>query len=309
MIINKLQKDKGRFVFDWSYFNSGREGFKQVLQIPKLKGKKILVPAYIGESSREGSGVFDPVRETKTPYVFYHLDNQLNISLDDLKIKIKNNRDNILLIIHYFGFINSTLNDIKQYARQYGMFIIEDFAHAFYTFWLKPVIDFDYGVFSIHKLFPEDSGGMVLGKEKVESGISDGASKYNLFNYDIQGITQKRIENYEFVFNALKEGKELKDIVILKEDLNGVVPQTFPILLPTRALRDKLYFQMNDDGFGVVSLYHTLIDEIDYSFTVEQEISDRILNLPVHQDIEQVDLKNMVDQLYATIREYKQNKI
>jgi len=54
---------------------------------------------------------------------------------------------------------------------------------------------------------------------------------------------------------------------------------------------------MNKAGYGVTSLYHTLIDEIGDSYTVEHEISDRILNLPVHQDAEKRDLDQMLDRM------------
>lgn len=305
MIIEKKQKDKNQFVFNWSYFNSAREGFKHILQSKELSGKKILVPSYIGYSSREGSGVFDPIRETKTKYIFYNLDRYLNINVKDLKKKIKENQNNIVFIIHYFGFIDRNLKAIKQYAREYSMIIIEDFAQAFYTFWLNPVIDFDYAIFSIHKLFPVNSGGMVIGKKKIKNRSRIGNTKYNLFNYNIVGIIQKRIENYNYILRKLRKRSDSFKIVVLKEKLHGAVPQTFPILFHDGKLRDKLYFQMNKEGYGLISLYHTLVDEIDDSFKIEHEISNRILNLPVHQDAEKEDLGHMVDRMFEIIRNYR----
>ena len=62
------------------------------------------------------------------------MDRNHNIELDSLKLIIKSNRNNILLIIHYFGFIDHNLLVIKEYAREYNMIIIEDFAHSFFTF-------------------------------------------------------------------------------------------------------------------------------------------------------------------------------
>jgi len=305
MIIEKKQKDKNRNAFNWSYFDSGREGFKHVLRDEELKGKKILIPGYIGYSTREGSGVFDPIRESKTEYVFYNLDENLNINIESLKGKIRENRNNILFLIHYFGFIDQNLETIKQYAREHNGVIIEDFAHAFFTFWLNPIINFDWAIFSLHKLFPLDSGGLILGKKKIKSKDDNGSSKYDLFNYNLKEITQKRIKNYEYLLSQLKEKSGLYEITILREELNETVPQTFPVLLPSTEIRDHLYFEMNKQGYGVVSLYHTLVDEIDSSFTIEHGIAGRILNLPVHQDIQEKDLEQMLGKMFTIIEDYQ----
>lgn len=304
MIIEKKQKDLNRCVFNWSYFHSARDGLYRTLQDEELKGKKILLPAYIGYSSREGSGVFDPIRNTKMKYLFYNLDTGLNINLKGLKGKINDNQNNILLIIHYFGFKDKYLEEIKEYAKQRHMIIVEDFAQAFFTFWLNPVIDFDYAIFSIHKLFPEDSGGMVLGKKEIKHSIN-GNSRYDLFRYNIKEIIQRRIENYKYILDKFKKQASLYRITVLKDKLSRTVPQTFPILLHDRGIRDYLYFQMNREGYGVVSLYHTLIDKIDASFRVEHGISSRILNLPVHQDAEREDLGRMMERMLAIIKNYK----
>jgi len=109
----------------------------------------------------------------------------------------------------------------------------------------------------------------------------------------------------------LGKNSKAKKITILRKRLNGIVPQTFPILLDDNKLRDRLYFQMNKEGYGVVSLYHTLVDAIDESFVVEHDISSKILNLPVHQDVVKKDLKHMVDKLLSIISHFdvgKRNK-
>ena len=64
----------------------------------------------------------------------------------------------------------------------------------------------------------------------------------------------------------------------------GEVPQSFPIVLHYGD-RDRIYREMNAAGFGVVSLYHTLVPAIDPQlFPASAQLSRRILNLPVHQD-------------------------
>lgn len=300
MIIEKKQRDKKNCFLNWSYFDSARKGFKYILRTKGLRGKKILIPAYIGYSSREGSGVFDPIRQTQTPYIFYALGKELNIDVKCLKKKIRQNQRGILLIIHYFGFVDKNIKVIKQYAKAHNMIIIEDFAQAFFTFWLDSVVDFDYGIFSIHKLFPFSSGGMVIGARKIRT---NNINRYGFFNYNMNRIIEKRTENYGYIKNLLKGKIGSYGITLLKNRLGGVVPHSFPILLGSAKIRDRLYFQLNREGYGVVSLYHSLIDEIDDSFTTEHDISNRILNLPVHQDAQKKDLARMITRMLAIIRD------
>jgi dTDP-4-amino-4,6-dideoxygalactose transaminase len=63
------------------------------------------------------------------------------------------------------------------------------------------------------------------------------------------------------------------------------VPQTLPVVIP-RGLRDDIYFRMNEAGYGVVSLYHTLIEEVTVrAYPEAHRLSRAMLNLPVHQDV------------------------
>ena len=84
------------------------------------------------------------------------------------------------------------------------------------------------------------------------------------------------------------------------------VPQTFPIVI-LKGNRDKIYDMMNEKGYGVVSLYHTLIDELQsevYKDTLW--LSQNILNLPLHQDVDDNFYKEMMDQLINCMKELEQ---
>ena len=85
-----------------------------------------------------------------------------------------------------------------------------------------------------------------------------------------------RDEKYNDVFIPLKEETAIR----------AAVPQTYPVLI-RRGRRNKIYELMNNEGFGVVSLYHTLIPELqENEFEKSKKISRSILNLPVHQDVD-----------------------
>ncbi|MDQ4069815.1 MAG: DegT/DnrJ/EryC1/StrS family aminotransferase, partial [Actinomycetota bacterium] len=79
--------------------------------------------------------------------------------------------------------------------------------------------------------------------------------------------------------------------------MEGEVPQTFPVLVRRRS-RDQIYREMNRQGVGVVSLYHTLVDAIPADeFPESYSVAHQILNLPVHQDIYPEMLERAADML------------
>lgn len=306
MIIEKKQTNPDNGILRWHYFFSARQGLKKILEASLLRGKKILIPAYIGHSAREGSGVFDPIAQTKTEVVFYRMDGSLNIDEADLKKKISEHAGQILFLIHYFGFKDKNIDSIKQRARANRMVIIEDFAHALFTFYNNPQQDFDYAIFSLHKMLPEADGGMVLCQGPLEA--TRRASDYDLFRYNFPLIMKRRRENYAYLAQALRPRRE-QDIRIMFPVLASCVPQSFPVLLADRQIRDHLYFEMNEAGYGVVSLYHELIGPIDRSFGSEHEISDRILNLPVHQDVSQEQLEGMLQLLFSLLGKRQRERV
>ena len=286
--------------FNLYSFPAAREAFAKVISIAGT-GKKILLPGFIGFSVREGSGIFDPVRNSGIDYEFYKMDGVLHIQLDSLKESISRNPGSILLIVHYWGFVDPAYNEIKEFAREKKCIIVEDFAHGLFTFFKTPTVDFDYGFFSLHKMFAYDAGGVLIAGSEIES-----LNTYDLafFRYNLQEISRIRLANYSHLLEKLKAIHPNK-ITLLRDNIGRSVPQTFPILLSDNHLKDYLYFKMNEAGFGVVSLYHQLIAEVDNTFIHEHNISSRILNLPIHQDVLLNDLDDMVKFLDLACTEYE----
>ena len=294
-IINKKPKDINNFKYNSYYFKRARDAFAFILNL-HFKNRKILIPAYIGYSEKEGSGVFDPIKQVGIDYKFYRLKKNLEINKEFLIELMGKNPESVLLLIHYFGFKDKNINEIKKYALANKIMIIEDFAHAFFTFYLNPIIDFDYAFFSLHKMFPFNSGGLLISKNILNYKKN---YYYNPFGYNINEIIQKRTSNYDFLYKQIIDINKIK---ILRKSINNQIPQTFPILLPSEDIRNYSYFHLNECGFGVVSLYHTLIKEISKNYTIEQYISKHILNLPIHQDVKLEDLKKLVCKIKLIIK-------
>jgi len=252
----------------------------------------VLLPGYLGWSSREGSGVFDPVRELGAPYGFYRMTRELHIDLHDLEQQVIHFRPRVVLLIHYFGYPDPNCCRAAEIARNAGSLVIEDEAHALFSDLIGKACGRtgNAAFFSLHKMLPFDSGGLVLFNDSNWSIMScagmhrsESNMMISLAEYDLAQISYLRIRNVIFLLDKLAAlSPHLK---VLRPQLpSGVVPQTLPVLLH-KAPRNEIYSAMNQAGFGVVSLYHTLIDEISSEcFPDAHWISDRIINLPVHQD-------------------------
>ena len=79
-----------------------------------------------------------------------------------------------------------------------------------------------------------------------------------------------------------------------KYDIAHNVPQTLPIVIK-RGNRESVYKILNESGFGVVSLYHTMINELkDGKHEDACWLSKRIMNLPIHQDVDTSEYREMM---------------
>ena len=66
---------------------------------------------------------------------------------------------------------------------------------------------------------------------------------------------------------------------------------------------DHVYEAMNAAGFGMTSLYHTLIDELQSGFPEMVALSRAITNFPVHQDVPEAAIDAMVAAFREAISE------
>jgi dTDP-4-amino-4,6-dideoxygalactose transaminase len=276
-------------------FRNARSAFKALLQeIPFSEADEILLPAYIGWSKNEGSGVFDPVRETGVRFRFYRLARDLSIDLDDLRAQLHIGRPRLVVFIHYFGWPDVQLAEAVTLAREYGSLVLEDEAHALYSDWVSGICGRlgDAAIFSLHKMLPFNSGGwLVLNQslaptlmEQLVRSSEHESLPYNPLDYDWHAISMMRRKLARQWLELLQPCAGQIDPLFpgLRE---GVIPQTLPVVV-LRYPRNDLYFQMNEQGFGVVSLYHTLIDEIQADIYPDSHwLAEHIMNLPVHQDI------------------------
>jgi hypothetical protein len=113
----------------------------------------------------------------------------------------KTDKTAVILVNHEFGFLYRDIEKLKEY----GLPIIEDKAYSMYSFFEDKEKNFtgDYIIYSMSKMFPMQSGGLLYAKDKtiVQSELSIAQLKYykSCFRYyhlKREEIIQKRINNY-----------------------------------------------------------------------------------------------------------------
>lgn len=280
-------------------FANARSAFRSLLAALDFEREEtVLLPAYIGWSPREGSGVFDPIAELGLQCGFYRMDERLHIDVDHVESCLKLGRVKAMVLIHYFGYVDPQYRQIVQLARDYGAWIVEDEAHALFSDLVGGACgrSGDACIYSLHKMLPMRGGMLTVPAqharllEKVGPGEDGIAAPWG---YDLFEIARRRRHNAQRLAGLLVPLAD--DVTLLRESpAEGEVPQTLPVLVE-RVSRDDVYHALNAAGFGAVSLYHTLIPKIlREAFPDSHRLARTILNLPVHQDVRDEDLDALV---------------
>lgn len=307
--VPKLASDGSRFWRRALLYDSGRLAIKAFVQAAGTKpGDTVLCPAYVGWSPREGAGVVDPLRALGILVDFYRVGRDLAPDLDHLELRLKGSKVAGGLFIHFFGHIQPNYADAVRLMHKWGAWVLEDCAHALFTDLVTGVTGRlgDASVLSLHKLLPVSSGGALLlnSSERWARAEFDAPEvpQTSLWGFDLPAIAAKRRCNTAALAELLGPLAGRADPLwpqLRDED----IMQTYPVLLP-RANRDRVYEQMNARGYGVVSLYHTLVTGISpEDYPLSHALSTSILNLPVHQDLQPAQLADLVAHLGTVLDE------
>lgn len=286
------------------YYKQARLGMHDVIEKMHDAGmvEHVYLPGYVGWSPREGSGIFDSISSVEGIDIsYYKMTYDLMIDEDDLFQKV-NDEKSLVLIVNYFGFRDKKASSIIEKLNKRNVYIMEDNAHGFFTWHECSELDSDIIVFSLHKMFPFENGGSLVLRNRALMelpliGNSIPENNKNPYDYRIHDLARIRKNNYL----ALKENLQVAENDGYIESLRSVdwlndnVPQTYPIRIRVGD-RNRIYQIMNDAGFGVVSLYHTMIEDLKNDENIEAvRLSKCILNLPVHQDVDINQYSQMVD--------------
>lgn len=302
--MEKEAKDQNNCIKNQYFYNSARSAFIHLLESLRLDVFKdiILMPSYIGQSLKEGSGVFDPIRKLKLQYRFYKLNPDLSVNFEDLVSEIDKGSVKVVFVIHYFGFPQKDIEKIALLCKEKNIVLIEDCAHSFSSHLNgKQIGSFgDFSLFSIHKICATQAGGILQVNHPDQQNIAlrdliDQEDLLQYVNSDVEKIARRRRENYQYYLKKMADSKLFE--IPFKQLPDGCVPLNFPIFVKHYD-RFSVYNKLIEQGVSVVSLWYRLIDEIDpKQFPISADLSSKILNLPVHQDITSEDIDYIVGKL------------
>lgn len=300
-MIEKIQTRRDNYRIDFHYYNCARDAMYDVVSKLVNKGySDIYIPGYIGWSPKEGSGIFDPLnRILDLRRHYYRITKELWVNMEDLQENLYHH--SLLLVVNYFGFRDKKIKELITIAHQRDCVVIEDNAHGFYTYFCKGSIGADVSFFSLHKMFPfSQGGGLVIENQKLDiSGLDDleNNAMWNPFIYNIHEIARVRTNHFRTYGRMMADKTRWFEPLRNLSDLEANVPQTFPIIIKCNN-RDRIYEIMNAQGYGVVSLYHTMIGELRNNKHEDANwLSKHILNLPLHQDVDEKEIFNLVEAL------------
>ncbi len=245
--------------------------------------------------------MLDPIVDLKIDFEFYNMTDRLHIDIEHLCKCLKNEHVRLLVLIHFFGYVDPNYEMVIQLARRNGCLVLEDEAHAMLTDLVGGATGRrgDAAIFSFHKLLPVNKGGALVLNAPSEDQLAGTQSSVNdpcPFEFDLKMISEIRRRNATVLDSLLTPLREELEPLWGLPTGNEVL-QSYPLLV-RNASRDDLYFSMNKAGFGVISLYHTLVPQIaSDQFPEPHSISRKILNLPIHQDVSEGCIESMISQL------------
>lgn len=305
-MIDKAPHDPQRHRLVRRFTGSARQAFGHLLaQLWRGDRARILLPAYIGYSPLEGSGVYDPITAAGVPHAFYRLHEDLSADLDDLRRLLDEAPAFAVLAIHYFGAPQPALLELRRLAHDRGAVLVEDCAHVPPTGGPGGDVG-DYSLFSIHKLIATTGGGILQlnGAARASAPVPDDIAiaaddLAQLHDTAWARVIRARVENYQLLARHVAE---VPGVDLFWPRLpEGTVPLNLPVLI-RRADRFEVYKRLRADGVGAVALYHTLIAPLTAeAFPVSHAISTRILNLPTHQDVDADELAGIAERLRVAV--------
>lgn len=301
-MIEKTAVNKQNLYKPLYFYESARAAFEDILN--KYPQSTLMLPGYIGFSPKEGSGIYDPVVNSGINHVFYPIDKNLNINIEQFgKVFSSIGGQKIVLLVHYFGYTDPHIADLVEICKTGNSVVIEDAAHGLYTDFIDHRCGQygDFVLYSLHKMLPFEGGGMLkINNVECEFEPKKKLTVYESpFMYDLKTIADKRKRNAR-LWNELL-GKSSEVLSIMRPYSDSVTPQTFPIIIKEYD-RNDLYFKLNESGFGAVSLYHTMIEPIQNGdHDNAMWLSKHIINLPVHQDVNEDDIHEMAKQLLSIL--------
>ena len=145
---------------------SGRASIALALEHANVTaGDEVLIPAYHCQA------MVDPAKWRGAKVIFYRINRDTSILLDDIEAKITQ-KTRAIIITHYFGF-EQDLQNIRSLCTKHKIVLIEDCAHALFGLSSGQAIGTtgDYAIASCLKFLPIYEGGLICSTTRDISNI------------------------------------------------------------------------------------------------------------------------------------------
>ncbi|MBQ4588444.1 MAG: hypothetical protein IJA95_04090 [Bacteroidaceae bacterium] len=301
--------ENGRMPVEGIALNTCRNALEYIiLQLADVK--RIFIPYFTCEA------VVEPLKRLSIEYVFYHINEQLEID-EELVLE----EGDYLIANNYFGIKDAY---IAKLAQKYNNRLIVDNAQALFA----PIITGIKAVYSTRKFVGVADGGFAFGvpaepalkyeidnsigrdthlyirKEKgAEAGFKDyqtnecklenqpikrisPQTKSVLLKIDYKLIIEKRINNFQFISNVLGS----KNLLQLPSIDSFVCPMVYPFMTNDKSLREQL---IRNKVF--VARYWPNVLEWCKEEDIEYKLAAQIIPLPIDQRYSKSDMERILE--------------
>ena len=117
---------------------------------------------------------------------------------------------------------------------------------------------------------------------------------------DLDSIARKRRENLAYLLQGIASIDGLRP---MRNNI-PLAPQSLPVWIDGDKFREKLYFRLIERSIPTTALYyrlHSFLKHEDYPDSFD--VSDHILNLPIHQDMVLEQLDQLLDEIRFVLEE------
>ncbi len=324
---------------------SGTTALEMAVKLLNLsEGDEVIVPSYTFSSTANAILLEKGVR---IKFVDVDLDT-VNMNPDKVENAI-NEKTKAIMVVHYAG-ISCDMDKIGNIAKKYNLKVIEDAAQAIGSKYKGKYLGTigDYGCFSFHgtkNIVAGEGGALFINKpdtdaiEKAEilrekgtnrskflRGVIDKYTWVDIggsylpsdmlaaFLYaqleEVDAITDKRLEKYNYYYNSLKDletsGKIKLPTIPSGQEHNAHI---FYVLLPDLQTRDKTMKFLRDNEVSAVAHYVPLhsspigqkLGNNLEDLPITNQINDRLLRLPLFAQITKEDQDFVLEKLREVI--------
>jgi len=320
----------------YSFTGGGYFSIALILKNLAFRSKdEVLLPSYICPT------VLIPFKKQKINYRFYKINEHLKVDIRDLQKKITPDVKAVFFI-NYFGFPQD--EDVKTFLKelkQQGLIIIEDLVQSFFS---RSELIGNYAFNSLRKFMPVDGSIIISDQELTNDHMVNftkyffyrlggryfkylviklGSTRDNFFldlfkkaekyyyttdtfgfntynsyifsKFDIGQLCSKRISHFNILLC------EFEKYSLFNPLPDNVTPLSFPIIIENR---DKVRSQLAKKNI-FCPVHWKLSDEINKKeFEESWYLSEKILSIPVNENIHDADLKYLVQNLVDNLSTY-----